>query len=83
VRGILDDLSLLEKAGKGEGTLYTILITLACHSAIRGNFILKKEEMDKLIALLTPFPLSATCPHGRPIFFLLPLDELKKQFKRK
>jgi DNA mismatch repair protein MutL len=83
VRGILDDLSFLEKAGKGEETLYTILITLACHSAIRGNFILKKEEMDKLIALLTPFPLSATCPHGRPIFFLLPLDELKKQFKRK
>ena len=83
VRGILDDLSFLEKAGKGEETLYTILITLACHSAIRGNFILKKEEMDKLITLLTPFPLSATCPHGRPIFFLLPLDELKKQFKRK
>ena len=83
VRGILDDLSFLEKAGKGEETLYTILITLACHSAIRGNFILKKEEMDKLVELLTPFPLSTTCPHGRPIFFLLPLDELKKQFKRK
>jgi len=83
IRGILDDLSFLEKAGKGEETLYTILITLACHSAIRGNFILKKEEMDKLVELLTPFPLSTTCPHGRPIFFLLPLDELKKQFKRK
>ena len=83
VRGILDDLSFLERAGKGEETLYTILITLACHSAIRGNFPLKKEEMDKLIELLTPFPLSTTCPHGRPIFFLLPLDALKKQFKRK
>ena len=83
VRGILDDLSFLEKAGEGTETLHAILITLACHSAIRGNLILKKEEMDKLIELLTPFHPSTTCPHGRPIFFLLPLDELKKQFKRK
>ena len=83
VRGILDDLSFLEKPGKGEEALHTILITLACHTAIRGNFILKKEEMDKLIELLAPFHPSATCPHGRPIFFLLPLDELNKQFKRK
>jgi len=83
VRGILDDLSFLEKPGKGEETLHAILITLACHTAIRGNFILKKEEMDNLIELLAPFHPSTTCPHGRPIFFLLPLDELKKQFKRK
>jgi len=83
VRGIMDDLSFLENPGKGEETLHAILITLACHTAIRGNFILKKEEMDKLIELLTPFHTSTTCPHGRPIFFLLPLDELNKQFKRK
>jgi DNA mismatch repair protein MutL len=83
VRRILDDLSFLEKAEKVPEALHSILITLACHSAIRGNFILKKEEMDKLIELLAPFHPSTTCPHGRPIFFLLPLDELKKKFKRK
>jgi len=83
VRGILDELSFLEKQGKGEETIHTILVTLACHSAIRGNFILNKEEMDKLAQNLIPFPPSTTCPHGRPIFFIFPLDELKKQFKRK
>ncbi|PIV24919.1 MAG: hypothetical protein COS40_00660 [Deltaproteobacteria bacterium CG03_land_8_20_14_0_80_45_14] len=83
VRGILDELSFLEKQGKGEETIHTILVTLACHSAIRGNFILNKEEMDKLAQHLIPFPPSTTCPHGRPIFFIFPLDELKKQFKRK
>jgi len=83
VRGILDDLSSLEKLGNGEDALHAILITLACHTAIRGNFILKKEEMDKLVELLTPFHTSTTCPHGRPIFFHLPLEELNKQFKRK
>lgn len=82
-RGILDDLSFLGNSGKGEQTFYTILIALACHTAIKGNFMLKKEEMEKLIELLAPFHPSTTCPHGRPIFFLLPLEELNKQFKRK
>jgi DNA mismatch repair protein MutL len=83
VRGILDELSFLEKQGKGEEAIHTILVTLACHSAVRGNFILKKEEMDKLVENLIPFHLSTTCPHGRPIFFVIPLDELKKKFKRR
>jgi DNA mismatch repair protein MutL len=83
IRGILDELSFLEKQGKGEETIHTILVTLACHSAIRGNFLLRKEEMDKLVENLSPFHPTTTCPHGRPIFFILPLDQLKKQFKRK
>ena len=83
VRGILDELSFSEKKGKGEEILHTILITLACHSAIRGNFPLKKEEMEKLMEHLASFHPSSTCPHGRPIFFVLPLEELKRQFKRK
>ena len=85
VRGILDEFSFLEKEGKGkgEGTIHTLLVTLACHSAIRGNYILKREEIDQLMESLVAFHPSATCPHGRPIFFVLPLDELKKQFKRK
>ncbi|HUL36404.1 MAG TPA: DNA mismatch repair endonuclease MutL [Thermodesulfobacteriota bacterium] len=82
-REILDELSLFEKDGSGEEVIHAILVTLACHSAIRGNFILRREEMDKLIELLAPFHPSITCPHGRPIFFFLPLDELKRQFKRK
>jgi DNA mismatch repair protein MutL len=82
-REILDELSLFEKEGGGEEVIHAILVTLACHSAIRGNFLLRREEMDRLIELLAPFHPSTTCPHGRPIFFFLPLDELKKQFKRK
>jgi DNA mismatch repair protein MutL len=83
VRGVLDEVSFLEKQGKGKETIHTLLVTLACHSAVRGNFILKREEMDRLVEDLIPFHPSTTCPHGRPIFFSLPLDELKRQFKRK
>lgn len=83
VREILDELSFLGREEKGAGAIDIILITLACHSAIRGNFILRRVEMEKLVETLSPFNLSATCPHGRPIFFRLPLDELDKKFKRK
>jgi DNA mismatch repair protein MutL len=81
VRGILEELSFCEK--KGKETVHTLLVTLACHSAVRGNAMLRREEIDKLVEDLAPFHASTTCPHGRPIFFFFPLDELKKQFKRK
>jgi DNA mismatch repair protein MutL len=83
VREILDELSFLKREGKGGEAIDIILITLACHSAIRGNFMLRREEIEELVKVLQPFNLSATCPHGRPIFYQLPLDELDKQFKRK
>jgi len=83
VRQILDELSLGGREGKGTETLQTILVTLACHSAVRGNFTLRREEMEELVEKLHPFNLSTTCPHGRPIFFLFDRDELDKQFKRK
>jgi DNA mismatch repair protein MutL len=79
----LDELSLLKRERKGTETVNTILVTLACHSAIRGNFTLRREEMEELVGNLYPFNLSTTCPHGRPIFFFLDRGELGKQFKRK
>lgn len=83
LRAILEEVSFLEKPKKGRETVDPLLIMLACHSAVRGNSVLKKEEMEKLVEDLVPFHPSITCPHGRPIFFSLPVDELKKQFKRK
>ena len=83
IREILDELSFLEKGGKGQEAIHTLLVTLACHSAVRANFPLKREEIDNLVENLIPFHPSTTCPHGRPVFFILPLDELGKRFKRK
>jgi DNA mismatch repair protein MutL len=79
---MLEELSLIKGEGKGREPFDSILITLACHSAIRGHWVLRKEEMEKFVEGLYPFNLSATCPHGRPIFFHLPLEELNKKFKR-
>jgi DNA mismatch repair protein MutL len=82
VREMLEDLSFLKREGEGSTPFHTLLVSLACHSAIRANFSLRREEMEELIGNLYPFNPSTTCPHGRPVFFLLPLDEMNKQFKR-
>jgi DNA mismatch repair protein MutL len=82
VRDILEDLSLLKREGEGSDGLQTLLISLACHSAVRANSPLRREEIEELISKLGPFHYSTTCPHGRPIFFLFPIDELGRQFKR-
>jgi DNA mismatch repair protein MutL len=83
VRKILEELSSIRKEGKGTEVIRAILVTLACHSAIRANFMLRREEMEGLVQDLHPLHLSTTCPHGRPVFFVLPHNELSKQFKRK
>ena len=83
VRTILDELPFLEREKKGAETIHTILVTLACHSAIRGNFMLRREEMEELVRSLSPYGLSTTCPHGRPVFFVVSREELAKEFKRK
>jgi len=83
VREILDELSFMKREGRGAEAIHTILVTLACHAAVRGNFGLRREEMEELVGTLSPFNLSITCPHGRPIFFVIPLEELAKKFKRK
>ena len=83
LREVLDELSFLEKGKKGDEAIHTLLVALACHSAVRANSLLRREEIDRLVKSLIPFHRSTTCPHGRPIFFILPLEELGKQFKRK
>lgn len=83
IREMLSDVLLLKKEDKGIRTTDAVLVTLSCHSALRANSILRREEMEELVDTLYPFDLSATCPHGRPIFFQYPLDDLHKKFKRK
>jgi DNA mismatch repair protein MutL len=82
VREILEELSFIKREGRGTEAIQAMLVTLACHSAVRGNFALRREEMGELVESLYPFRYSTTCPHGRPVFFVIPLEELAKQFKR-
>ena len=82
VREILHELSSLTPAKKSTESLFDLLLTSACHAAVRGHARLSREEIEGLIKGLSRLHRAATCPHGRPIFFFLPRSELNKQFKR-
>lgn len=82
VKEMLEELSFMKKGGEGLSSLQTLLISSACHSAVRANFPLREKELEALITSLYPFNPSMTCPHGRPVFLFLPLDEMNRQFKR-
>jgi len=82
VREMLEELSSVKREGEGTASQHALLISLACHSAVRANSPLRREEMEELIGNLYPFNPSTTCPHGRPIFFLFPFDEMNRRFRR-
>lgn len=82
VKEMLEELSFFRKGGEGTAALQILLVSLACHSAIRANRALKREEIEALLADLSPFNPSLTCPHGRPIFFFLSFGEMNRKFKR-
>lgn len=82
IRKVLEEGGFAEPKRKKKETLHPILVVLSCHSAIRANFEMRREEIEALIRALQVFPLSVTCPHGRPVFFRLPFSALEKEFKR-
>ena len=75
IRKIIEEEVSAATRDKTKGALHPILVALSCHSAIRANFEMRKEEMEALVDDLLAQPLSATCPHGRPIFFRLLRDD--------
>jgi DNA mismatch repair protein MutL len=82
IREILQEISFLNREGKGTDALHPLLISTACRAAVRGRSRLRREEIEELLGKLASFDLSATCPHGRPIFFFLSREDLNKQFRR-
>ena len=82
VREILDQLPEVKGMEQRVEALLSILVKMACRTAVRGHVRLRQEEMNALVTRLSPFNDGATCPHGRPLYYRLPIDDLRKQFKR-
>ena len=58
------------------------LATAACHSSVRGNEPLAREEALALISRLATDPSTLTCPQGRPTVYRMPYSEIAKFFGR-
>jgi DNA mismatch repair protein MutL len=79
--------SLLETAHEDEkAPRWDLLAGLArsasCHGAIRAGQKLKPEEIHYLLETLDKTAVASTCPHGRPLWFKLSLDEIARFFHR-
>jgi DNA mismatch repair protein MutL len=55
----------------------------ACTAAFKAGDILSAEQMHRLLHDLEAAWSPATCPHGRPSFVLLTLEELERRFMRR
>lgn len=56
---------------------------LACVSAVKAGDALTLEQQQKLLDDLLQIYSPATCPHGRPTFVYVTLDELERRFLRR
>ncbi len=55
---------------------------LSCKSAIKAGDTLTCAEMEYLVTLLFNTDNFGTCPHGRPIIYMMTIKELARKFYR-
>ncbi len=60
-----------------------LVITLACHSAVRAGKSLGQDEMRALVAQLETCHFPRLCAHGRPTMLHLSALQLEREFGRR
>ncbi len=56
---------------------------LACFAAVKAGDLLSPEEQQALVNALWETWSPATCPHGRPAYIAISLEELERRFQRR
>ena len=82
-RSVLDILEEAESASGSRPWDDEIVVSLACHGAIRSGQTLGAEDMRALIVQLEQTSLPRTCPHGRPTMVHVSAERLEKEFGRR
>ena len=84
LRELLGEAARTPSAATGSPSLRRRLVTsAACQAAIKVNYPLTRESMQRLLDDLFLTENPTTCPHGRPIIFRLTLDEIERAFRRR
>ena len=65
-----------------EVLLENLLQSMACRVAVKAGQRLGREEIAALLQQLDGLDHSSTCPHGRPLWWKLTLDEVARMFGR-
>ncbi len=59
-----------------------VLMTIACHSVIRGARRLMGQESEEVLKNLSRMDFAGYCPHGRPVVKRISRKEIEGFFKR-
>jgi DNA mismatch repair protein MutL len=84
LRELLGEAAKTPSAATGVRELRRRLVTsAACQAAIKVNYPLARDGMQRLLDDLFLTENPTTCPHGRPILFRLTLEEIERAFRRR
>ena len=83
IRDAIDDVASRGTTDRFEEGLDSVLSRMACHGSIRSGDSVQRDEVVRLLAELDEVDFGANCPHGRPVYFEMSLDELELRFERR
>jgi DNA mismatch repair protein MutL len=78
----VEALAPLKSATQPQAVLEQARLYLACRGAIKAGQELKQEEMLALLKQLDELAVSSHCPHGRPLWRLIPFSDIRQSFRR-
>jgi len=82
VRALAEELVETGASDAAERAADAVLATIACHSVVRVGQRLDPLEVRALLTSMDDVPVSAHCPHGRPVAVELTRARLEALFRR-
>jgi DNA mismatch repair protein MutL len=82
VLDVLDELKEVGASNSADEVLDASLSCAACHTVVRANDRLGREEIAALLREMDQIDFGAHCPHGRPVFAEWSEQELARLFHR-
>lgn len=79
----LDELADSGQSARIDEAIDAVLLRMACHKSVRAGDTLTVEEVYELYRQLDRVDFGANCPHGRPVYFTMTLEELETRFERR
>jgi DNA mismatch repair protein MutL len=82
VLDLVETLAPVKSQLSPQGLQEQVRTVMACHGAIRAGQQLAPEEMASLLTQLDDLTVSSHCPHGRPLWRLIPYADIRQSFRR-
>ncbi|MBI4714912.1 MAG: hypothetical protein HY760_03070 [Nitrospirae bacterium] len=83
VREVLSEWRRSERRMGVDDLLMELTGRQACRRAVRRGTFMGEAAMAALIRQLFETAMPYTCPHGRPVVWRIPLEEIEKRFERR